>query len=143
MKIRNGHVKSAGIENIAGSRDGFTLAEMLVVLMIIAILYAAAYPRIAGYMDMSRERYRTNHEYMVNKALMQHYALTGSYYEISGMTGMTFTDPQATAMINDLKNITGALIEDPSGTYEYEISQGTRDPDTGTWTIKSIKVKAK
>lgn len=144
MRVRKELVAtSERVVRKAAGQDGFTLVEMLVVLMILAILSAAAYPRISGYMKLSRDQYRANHEYLVNKALMQYYALTGRYYEISGLTGTTFTDPQATAMINDLKNITGALIEDPSGTYEYEISEGTRDPDTSTWTIKSIKVKAK
>lgn len=144
MRGRKGLAATSGFAvRKASSRDGFTLVEMLVVLMIIAILYTAAYPRISGYMKMSQERYRTNHEYMVNKALMQYYALTGSHYMMSGLADTTLTDPQATAMINDLKNITGALIEDPSGTYEYEISGDNVDTDSGTWTIRSVKVKAR
>lgn len=128
----------------ANSRDGFTLVEMLVVLMIIAVLYTAAYPRISGYMKMSRDQYRANHEYMVNKALMQYYALTGSYYMVSGLAAdMNLTDVQATALINDIKKITGALIEDPSGTYEYEVSGVETDPDRGIWAIKSVKVKSR
>jgi len=130
-------------ERKVSCQDGFTLVEMLVVLMILAILYTAAYPRISGYMKISRDQYRANHEYMVNKALMQYYALTGSHYMMSGLADTTLTDPQATAMINDLKNITGALIEDPSGTYEYEISGEEVDPDRDIWTIKSVKVKTR
>lgn len=116
---------------------------MLVVLMILAILYTAAYPRISGYMKISRDQYRANHEYMVNKALMQYYALTGRYYMISDMTGRTLSDDQARTMIQALKSITGALIEDPAGTYEYEISGEEVDPDRDIWTIKSVKVKTR
>ena len=142
MRGRKGLAATSGFAvRKAGSRDGFTLVEMLVVLMIIAILYTAAYPRISGYMKMSQERYRTNHEYMVNKALMQYYALTGRYYMISDMTGRTMSDDQARTMIQDIKSITGALIEDPTGTYEYEISGEEVDPDSDTWIIKSVKVK--
>ena len=125
----------------AAGQDGFTLVEMLVVLMILAILSAAAYPRISGYMKLSRDQYRANHEYLVNKALMQYYALTGRYYMISDMTGRTMSDDQAKTMIKDLKAITGALIEDPTGTYVYEISGEEVDPDSDTWIIKSVKVK--
>lgn len=142
MRVRKELVAtSERVVRKAAGQDGFTLVEMLVVLMILAILSAAAYPRISGYMKLSRDQYRANHEYLVNKALMQYYALTGSHYMMSGLADTTLTDPQATAMINDLKNITGALIEDPSGTYEYEISGEEVDPDSDTWIIKSVKVK--
>jgi len=130
-------------ERKVSCQDGFTLVEMLVVLMILAILYTAAYPRISGYMKISRDQYRANHEYMVNKALMQYYALTGRYYMISDMTGRTLSDDQARTMIQALKSITGALIEDPAGTYEYEISGEEVDPDRDIWTIKSVKVKTR
>lgn len=144
MRGRKGLAATSGFAvRKAGSRDGFTLVEMLVVLMILAILSAAAYPRISGYMKLSRDQYRANHEYLVNKALMQYYALTGSHYMMSGLADTTLTDPQATAMINDLKNITGALIEDPTGTYVYEISGEEVDPDRGIWAIKSVKVKSR
>lgn len=123
------------------NRKGFTIIEMVIVMAILAILSAFAYPRIAGYMEMNREKHRANHEYMVNKALMQYYALTGRYYMISDMTGRTMSDDQARTMIQDIKSITGALIEDPTGTYEYEISGEEVDPDSDTWIIKSVKVK--
>lgn len=124
------------------SQKGFTLLEMVVVLAILAILSAYAYPRIAGYMKENREQYRANHEYMVNKALMQYYAMTGDYYRVSVPAGTAISDEQAAAMVKKLNEVTGALIEDPTGVYDYVVAEGSKVPGTNTWTVRSVKVKA-
>lgn len=124
------------------SQKGFTLMEMVVVLAILAILSAYAYPRIAGYMKENRERYRANHEYMVNKALMQYYAMTGDYFRVSIPAGTAISDEQAAAMVKKLNEVTGALIEDPTGVYGYEVAEGNKVHGTNTWIVRSIKVKA-
>ena len=75
---------------------------MAVVMAILVIIAAITYPRIAGYMEMNREMQRSNHEYMVNKALMQYYALTGGYYKAPYNTGDTIPDGDAGEMVSRL-----------------------------------------
>lgn len=125
------------------NRKGFTIIELVVVMAILAILSAFAYPRIAGYMEMNREKHRANHEYMVNKALMQYYALRGSYYKAQYLTNEIMADDDARAMIDELKRITGAQIEDPDGTYKYKKAEGYDDPDDlSNCTIRAVKAEA-
>ena len=125
------------------NRKGFTIIELVVVMAILAILSAFAYPRIAGYMEMNREKHRANHEYMVNKALMQYYALRGSYYKAQYLTNEIMSDDDARAMIDELKRITGAQIEDPVGTYKYKKAEGYDDPDDlSNRTIRAVKAEA-
>jgi prepilin-type N-terminal cleavage/methylation domain-containing protein len=125
------------------NRKGFTIIELVVVMAILAILSAFAYPRIAGYMEMNREKHRANHEYMVNKALMQYYALRGSYYKAQYLTNEIMADDDARAMIDELKRITGAQIEDPVGTYKYKKAEGYDDPDVlSNCTIRAVKAEA-
>lgn len=125
------------------NRKGFTIIELVVVMAILAILSAFAYPRIAGYMEMNREKHRANHEYMVNKALMQYYALRGSYYKAQYLTNEIMADADARAMIDELKRITGAQIEDPVGTYKYKKAEGYDDPDDlSNCTIRAVKAEA-
>ncbi|HEX2947248.1 MAG TPA: type II secretion system protein [Clostridia bacterium] len=110
------------------NRNGYTLLEMILVLAIIVILSLVAYPRLSGYMESRQERYRQNQEYMVNKALMQYYAMTGRYYnaevstdrrdidgddKIEGLLG----DAAVEALFMELGSKTGATVS--AGEYEY------------------------
>lgn len=61
------------------NNKGLTLIEMIIVLAIMGIMAATAYPSLSGAKDMSNEDDRAKHEYVVNKALRVHYALTGTY----------------------------------------------------------------
>jgi prepilin-type N-terminal cleavage/methylation domain-containing protein len=125
------------------SRKGFTIIEMAVVMAILVIIAAITYPRIAGYMEMNREMQRSNHEYMVNKALMQYYALTGGYYKAPYNTGDTIPDGDAGEMVSRLAKITGALVEE-TDKYVYIKTEGQdagNPPDTGRCTIRAVKVE--
>lgn len=125
------------------NQKGFTIIEMVIVMAILTIVSAIAYPRIAGYMEENREKHRANHEYMVNKALMQYYALRGSYYKAQYLTNEIMSDDDARAMIDELKRITGAQIEDPVGTYKYKKAEGYDDPDDlSNCTIRAVKAEA-
>ncbi len=112
------------------NRNGYTLLEMILVIAIILILSLAAYPGISGYLESRQERYRQNQEYMVNKALMQYYAMTGRYYRVTVSNGERLKDVDGDdskeALLEDgdveelfweLRNKTGAAVN--AGDYEY------------------------
>lgn len=123
------------------NRKGFTLVEMIVTMALITIVASAAYPRIAGYIRANKETYRANQEYLVNKALIQYYALTGAYYKPADdyLTWDEITD--ADAMIAELNNRTGALISSHSDEYKYIKAEGS--DISGKVDIRKIKVELK
>lgn len=61
------------------NNKGFALIEMIIVLVIIGIITATVYPSLSSAYNTSSENDRVKHEYVVNKALTEYYALTGSY----------------------------------------------------------------
>lgn len=119
------------------SRKGFTLIEVVIVLSIIAVVSAFAYPRITGYMQMRQEQYRENQEYLVNKALMQYYALTGRYYVADCIDGGIVRAPAD--MFEELRDKTGAFISDPAE-YQY---RNEKEIDGADVIISRIKTELK
>jgi prepilin-type N-terminal cleavage/methylation domain-containing protein len=110
------------------NRNGYTLLEMILVIAIILILSLAAYPGISGYLESRQEQYRQNQEYVVNKALMQYYAMTGRYYSATVNNGgldidgdssdeALLEDTDVEALFKELRNKTGATVS--AGDYEY------------------------
>jgi prepilin-type N-terminal cleavage/methylation domain-containing protein len=123
------------------NQKGFTIIEMVIVMAILTIVSAIAYPRIASYMEMNREEHRKNHEYMVNKALMQYYALTGSYYKAPYRNdGTVMDDDHADQMLEDLRDITGAMINNADDRYKYIKTDGHDDANLFNCTIRAVKV---
>ncbi|WP_052090770.1 prepilin-type N-terminal cleavage/methylation domain-containing protein [Desulfosporosinus sp. HMP52] len=112
--------------------NGFTLIEILIVLVIIGILASGAYPSLARAKDMSRENDRSRHEYVVNRALKQYYALTGTYLKspiplhLSMLKDELYSQTGVSLNISKYPNTdpltyTGPYVG-PDGVEMYEIS---------------------
>jgi prepilin-type N-terminal cleavage/methylation domain-containing protein len=117
------------------NQKGFTLIEIVVVLAIVSILTAAAYPRISGYLENNRRQYRQNQEYIVNKTLMQYYAFTGSYYKVICETDGSIDEVNTLDMFNKLHEKTGVTIKG-AGDYKYK---NASDNGSGLRELKELK----
>ncbi len=108
------------------SQKGFTLIEVVVVLSIMGIISLFAIPNIAGYIEVNNERYRVNQEQLINKTLIQYYALTGEYYSAAyNASGYIANVPN---MYNELNSKAGSLLDSSVGNYRYKLISGTPDP---------------
>jgi len=115
---------------------GFTLIEIMIVLVIIGIISAMAYPSLSGARDMSNENDRAAHEKIVNKALIEHYALTGTYPNqgVHDTDTPNLTAAELSALASDLAQETGVRLNTTKYRYTY-VRNGS-----GTYGVNSLHV---
>ena len=108
------------------NNKGYTLVEMTIVLMIIGIIVSVTYPSLSKAYDTTNENDRVKHEYVVNKALKQYYALTGIYPK-----GIDSSDPdnpkpiELSTLASDLAQQTGVRLNTTK--YKYTpVLNGTK-----------------
>jgi len=71
-----------------GARDGFTLVELLIVIVVIAVLAAIAIPRFVNSGLRSKESALHSDLKLVRNAIALFYADTGAYpYNFDGLSG--------------------------------------------------------
>lgn len=107
---------------------GFTLIEMMIILVIIGIISSIIYPSLSRAADMSREIERSRHEYVLNKALKQYYALTGKYPEytlpvnLSSLKEDVYSQTGVSLNVDKYPNTSPQTFRDSDGDGKYEIS---------------------
>lgn len=120
-------------------QKGFTLIELVVVITILGIITLTAIPRIVGYIELNNEKYREVQEQLVNKTLMQYYALTGKYYSAT-CDGSGYI-LNVTAMYSELNKRAGSVLDSSTGNYRYKVTKGEVDPGDSSKTLV-IKIQA-
>ncbi len=109
------------------NQKGFTLIELVVVIAILGIITLFAVPRIQGYIDLNNEKYRAVQEQLVNKTLMQYYALTGRYY--SAVCDVSGYISSVSDMYSELNKRSGSVLDSSTGNFRYKVVDG--EPDSG------------
>ena len=95
------------------NNQGFTLVELIVVLVILAILAAILVPALLGYIDRAREK-----QYVLNAKS----ALTATQAELSSLYG----ENKSADVITSRASVVKATADVPSGaTFKFSPKGGT------------------
>ncbi|MBC2726913.1 prepilin-type N-terminal cleavage/methylation domain-containing protein [Desulfosporosinus sp.] len=118
------------------NNKGFTLIEIIIVLVIIGIISATAYPSLSVARDMANENDRAAHEKVVNKALIEHYALTGAYPNqgVHDSSTPNLTASELSALASDLAQETGVRLNTAKYKYTYVLN------GSGIYGVNSLHV---
>ena len=100
------------------SKKGFTLIEVIIALGIIAILIGASLPRLQAYKRHQLEAQRENQQDVLNKAIVQYYALTGGYPKIYDEDEDPPVLKHDDEFMDEIKTVTGIRID--TGTFEID-----------------------
>lgn len=100
-----------------GSSKGFTLSEVLIVVVIIGILASLVMPRFAGQTDKAAAAEAIGIMGTIHRALLQYFDEVGSY-------------PEALNAINEIENTLG--ISASAVRYNWTFATGADGTVTGT-----------
>ncbi len=124
------------MNNIQRSKRGFTLVEIMIVVVIIGLLAAMAIPAFNKVRAQSRQKTVTNN--------LRQLAAAGQQYMLDkGVTQAAYTDLVGTATDNYIRSITPVADELPSyqaftmaqGTTQVTISSPANSFDTVTYNL--------
>ncbi len=119
------------MKKFAKDQKGFTLVELIVVLVILAILTAMLVPALLGYIDRAREGKYNEEIHSIYTAAQ---AVADEQYA-KGQNAPKLADDDAIASINKLVEPT--KVE----TFTATFGEATDDAKHGNWTIKSFTAK--
>lgn len=106
------------LKNITKKEGGFTLLELLIVIVIIGILALLIIPNITSAPKKARDTQRKTDLRAIQKGMEEYFVSNNSY-------------PTTATWIADLQNVTNPIIKkipvDPKvgGVYEYKYVEGT------------------
>ena len=118
------------------SKKGFTLVELIVVLVILAVMAAMLVPALTGYIDEARKKKDYN---AASEVLTAAQAVVAEYYgataagSASNTDAATYVDGQDTR-IAQLSGVSGASVSNVTVDTNYQITAITVTLSSGTYT---------
>ena len=133
-----------GLKRTPRSRDGFTLVELIVVLVILGVLATFAVPALTGYIDSAKEKQAVSEAQACvmtatrqgaqNYALVQNASITGKSDGANALTSW------AGVLANEAPEVTGGKVALTEGSGQYLLH--VNNPPEGSTATTTIAADA-
>lgn len=133
-----------GLKQTPRSRGGFTLVELIVVLVILGVLTAFAVPALTGYIDSAKEKQAVSETQACvmtatrqgaqNYALVQNASITGKSDGANALTSWAGT------LTNEVPTVTGGDVALTEGSGQYLLH--VNNPPAGSTATTTIAADA-